>query len=246
MPFILCEYAHAMGNGPGGLWEYQDLFERHPRCHGGFVWEWIDHGLSAHTPDGREFYAYGGDFDEPLHDGNFVADGLLFPDRTPSPGLHELKKVVEPVRIAPDPDGGIRVANLYEVRDLSHLAFEWALEQEGVTVATGRLKVPAMGPGATATVPLPDLPQITAETWLTVRAVLATNHPWAVAGHEIAWGQVPHHCDPDPDLTFNPVNGAPTREGNRPRGNGGGWYPHPPRPGARHLRPSDRGARAPW
>ena len=97
MPFLLCEYAHAMGNGPGGLADYQALFERHPRCQGGFVWEWIDHGL---WDEARGFYAYGGDFGEPLHDWNFVADGLLFPDRTPSPGLLELKKVFEPVQIS--------------------------------------------------------------------------------------------------------------------------------------------------
>ncbi len=96
MPFLLCEYAHAMGNGPGGLADYQALFERHPRCQGGFVWEWIDHGLRDVA---RGFFAYGGDFGEPLHDSNFVADGLLFPDRTPSPGLIELKKVFAPVRI---------------------------------------------------------------------------------------------------------------------------------------------------
>ena len=90
LPFILCEYAHAMGNGPGGLAEYQELFERHPRCQGGFVWEWIDHGIRADA-GGREYFSYGGDFGEPLHDGNFVADGLVFPDRTPSPGLLELK-----------------------------------------------------------------------------------------------------------------------------------------------------------
>ena len=145
MPFVLCEYGHAMGNGPGGLWEYQELFERHPRCAGGFVWEWIDHGLRTRTADGAELFAYGGDFGEPLHDGNFVADGLLFPDRTPSPGLAELKKVVEPVRITEDPGGGIRVANLHEVLDLSHLSFEWSLEAEGVAVASGQLEVPAAG-----------------------------------------------------------------------------------------------------
>jgi beta-galactosidase len=190
MPFILCEYAHAMGNGPGGLWEYQDLFERHARCQGGFVWEWIDHGLRSRTPDGREFFAYGGDFGEPLHDGNFVADGLLFPDRTPSPGLHELKKVVEPVRIAAGPGGGIRITNLYDVRDVSHLAFVWSLEAEGVELASGRLEVPPLAPGETATAPLPPLPGATAESWLTVRAVLATGQPWAPAGHEVAWGQL--------------------------------------------------------
>lgn len=103
MPFILCEYGHAMGNGPGGLSEYQELFEKYPRCQGGFIWEWIDHGIRARGERG-EYFAYGGDFDEPLHDGNFVADGLLFPDRAPSPGLLELKKVIEPVRIARDGD----------------------------------------------------------------------------------------------------------------------------------------------
>jgi beta-galactosidase len=95
MPFILAEYAHAMGNGPGGLLEYRELFEKYPRCQGGFVWEWIDYGLR--TRDGHgEFFGYGGDFGEPVHDGNFVADGLVFPDRTPSPGLIEFAKVFEP------------------------------------------------------------------------------------------------------------------------------------------------------
>ena len=200
MPLILCEYGHAMGNGPGGLWEYQELFERHPRCQGGFVWEWIDHGLRAHTADGREYFAYGGDFGEPVHDANFVADGLLFPDRTPSPGLAELKKVVEPVRITGTPDGRIRVANLHTFLDLSHLRFEWTLEAEGVPVASGDLQVPPVSPGETTTVARPSLPPTTTESWLTIRAVLATNHPWADAGHEIAWGQLPitHPVPRDP------------------------------------------------
>jgi len=190
MPFVCCEYAHAMGNGPGGLWEYQELFERHPRCAGGFVWEWIDHGLRARTPDGRELFAYGGDFGEPLHDGNFVADGLLFPDRTPSPGADELKKVVEPVRITAA-GGGILVRNLHDVVDLSHLAFDWRLEEEGVEVAAGPLEVPPLPAGHETTVPVPPLPATSRESWLTVRALLATDHPWAPAGHEVAWGQLP-------------------------------------------------------
>ena len=249
MPFILCEYAHAMGNGPGGLWEYQDLFERHPRCQGGFVWEWIDHGLRAHTGDGAEFFAYGGDFGEPVHDGNFVADGLLFPDRTPSPGLAELKKVVEPVRITADPAGGIRVANLHDVRDLSHLAFEWQLEEEGLPVASGPLEVPALAPGSAATVDLPPLPPTNAESWLTVRAVLATDHPWAPAGHEVAWGQLPitptprsrtapptrSRTDPDPEPRLtHPVPGQVPRWGSVAQaGEGAGPVVHSPRVSAR-------------
>lgn len=189
MPFVLCEYAHAMGNGPGGLADYQRLFEAYPRCQGGFVWEWIDHGLRTRTSDGREFFAYGGDFGEVLHDGNFVADGLVFPDRTPSPGLLDLKKVVEPVHIAPDGDGGVQVTNRYEVRDLTHLRFTWTLEREGDPVESGTLDVPALAPGQSAAVPLPVTAE-GSESWLTVQAVLAGDEPWAAAGHEVAWGQV--------------------------------------------------------
>jgi beta-galactosidase len=188
-PFVLCEYAHAMGNGPGGLSEYQELFEAHPRCQGGFVWEWIDHGIRTRDAQGREFFGYGGDFGEELHDGNFVADGLLFPDRTPSPGLHEFAKVVEPVRITGTPDGRLRITNLHEVLDLGHLRFPWAVEEDGVETEAGELDVPRVAAGDSVEL---DLTRSAgdAETWLTVRAVLATDEPWAAAGHEIAWGQV--------------------------------------------------------
>lgn len=98
-PFLLCEYAHAMGNGPGNLKEYWDVIYKYPRLLGGCVWEWADHGILTKTPDGKEYYAYGGDFGDEPNDGNFCIDGLLFPDRTPSPGMIELKKVYEPVMI---------------------------------------------------------------------------------------------------------------------------------------------------
>jgi beta-galactosidase len=188
MPFILCEYGHAMGNGPGGLTEYQELFERYPRCQGGFIWEWIDHGIRVRTGRG-EYFGYGGDFGEPLHDGNFVADGLLFPDRTPSPGLLEYKKVIEPVRITDD-GGALRISNLHDFRTLSHLDFEWSVEDEGIERASGSLEVPEVGPGESVVVPVPDLPLLSGEAWLTVRAVLAKDVPWAAAGHEIGWTQL--------------------------------------------------------
>jgi beta-galactosidase len=195
MPFVLCEYAHAMGNGPGGLIDYQRLFERYPRCQGGFVWEWIDHGLRQHTPDGREYFAYGGDFGETVHDGNFVIDGLVFPDRTPSPGLIEYKKVIEPVRITGDvARGSLRLENRHDFRDLGHLAFTWSLEAEGLPVADGRLAVPDIAAGESAEVALPELPSpgpAAGECWLTIRGVLAADEVWAPAGHEVCWAQVP-------------------------------------------------------
>jgi beta-galactosidase len=195
LPFLLCEYAHAMGNGPGGLTEYQELFERYPRCAGGFVWEWIDHGIPRTAPDGTSYFAYGGDFGEPLHDGNFIADGLVFPDRTPSPGLVEYGKVIEPIRIEPTADG-VRITNRYDIADTAPLAFEWSVQREGVPVAEGPLDVPVLDAGSSVEVPLASVQGDV----LTVRAVLASDTAWGFAGHEVAWGQavlaVPVHAFP--------------------------------------------------
>ncbi|QTE01753.1 glycoside hydrolase family 2 TIM barrel-domain containing protein [Streptomyces cyanogenus] len=190
LPFILCEYAHAMGNGPGGLADYQRLFEAHDRLQGGFVWEWIDHGI-AHPELG---YAYGGDFGEELHDGNFVCDGLLFPDRRPSPGLVEYKKVIEPVTVTADgPAGTVRITNRYDFADLSALAFPWSYEVEGETVDRGTLPVPALAPGESAEVELPAAPAgaPAGEAHWTIRAVLASGTSWAPRDHVVAWGQIP-------------------------------------------------------
>ncbi|MGN9909120.1 glycoside hydrolase family 2 TIM barrel-domain containing protein [Phytohabitans sp. LJ34] len=191
MPFVHIEYAHAMGNGPGGLAEYQRLYETYPRLQGGFVWEWIDHGLRARTADGREYFAYGGDFGELLHDGNFVADGLLFPDRTPSPGLLDVKKVFEPVRLTPTGDGGLAVHNGRIHSGLSDLDFRWVLEDDGEVVARGALEVGDVPAGESVRVDLPALPATEGEAHLTVQAVLAADEPWAKAGHEVAATQLP-------------------------------------------------------
>ena len=204
IPFLLCEYAHAMGNGPGGLLEYRELFEKYPRCQGGFVWEWIDHGLTRIDDQVREYFAYGGDFGETIHDGNFVIDGLVFPDRRPSPGLVEYAKIIEPVRIAPSP-GGLRVSNHYDFRSLDHLSFSWILEGEGITVATGKLDVPSVPSGQSAEVPLPRLPEIGGEGWLTVSAALASDTSWGRVGHVVAWGQLP--VSPAPAAPTLPARG---------------------------------------
>ena len=236
LPFIMCEYAHAMGNGPGGLNEYQQLFEKYRRCQGGFVWEWLDHGIRWRTADGRAYFAYGGDFGEELHDANFVADGLMFPDRTPSPGAAEFKKVTEPIRISgnlpPTPEhnlhrpGTIQIRNRYDFRDLSHVEFRWSLEDDGVQVDSGVLDEPAVAAGERVEVPMPKLPSTAGEAWLTVSAVLAADEPWASAGHEVAWGQIRLHEQasrrsgaPGPmaglDLDdFDPVTGRLTRLGS--------------------------------
>ena len=131
MPFFQCEYGHAMGNGPGGLSDYWDSFYSQSRTMGGCVWEWLDHGIRKQDANGKEFFAYGGDFGEQPHDGNFVADGLLFPDRRPSPGLIEYKKVIEPVKLEMA-GGKIKLTNRYDFLDLGHLQISWSVRPMGM------------------------------------------------------------------------------------------------------------------
>jgi len=101
------------------------------------------------------YYACGGDFGEEVHDGNFVIDGLMFPDRTPSPGLGEYKKVAEPVRIGVDPRARtISVRNLHHTRDTGYLRWQWVVEEEGAALGRGELAVPAVRAGSEAQMPL--------------------------------------------------------------------------------------------
>lgn len=195
-PLVLCEYAHAMGNGPGGLKEYWETFYKYKSLQGGFVWEWLDHGIRQKTTDGQEYFAYGGDFGDQPNDGNFVTDGLVFPDRTPSPGLIEYKKVIEPVVVeAIDPAAGkVRITNRYDFSSLDHLCFSWTVEAEGVVVQTGVLPTPKIPAGKSETVTVPwsvPNPKPGTEYWLTVKITLASDTVWAKAGHEVAWGQIP-------------------------------------------------------
>ncbi|MFD0817616.1 glycoside hydrolase family 2 TIM barrel-domain containing protein, partial [Micromonospora zhanjiangensis] len=194
MPFLFTEFAHAMGNGPGGLTEYLELCDRYPRLQGGFVWEWIDQGLRTTDARGREFFGYGGDFGEELHDGNFICDGLVLPDRTPSPGLAEYRKVIEPVRIgAGTKPGTVSIENRYDFLDLAHLRLTWSLSQDGTRIADGVLATPELAAGERTEVPVPlpvAMPRGTGERWLGVRAELAEGTGWAPRGHRVAWGQI--------------------------------------------------------
>ena len=127
-PIVLCEYAHAMGNGPGAMEEHQQAFRDYPRLQGGYIWEWANHGLWKDGEDGKPgFYAYGGDFGDFPNDDTFVMDGLCFSDHTPTPGLTEFKKIIEPVRTWVEVDE-IVVENGYDFIDLGHLVATYSVE----------------------------------------------------------------------------------------------------------------------
>jgi beta-galactosidase/evolved beta-galactosidase subunit alpha len=194
-PLLLCEYAHAMGNGPGGLKEYWDLFWSSDRLAGGCVWDWVDQGIRQRTADGREWFAYGGDFGDEPNDAQFLINGLVFPDRVPSPGLIEYKKVLEPVRCeAVDLAAGrVRITNRHDFAGLDALRATWDVAVDGDVVESGELELPEIAARASAAVTVPfTVPAGLApgaDARLNLRFVLRDDGTWAQAGHEVAWAQ---------------------------------------------------------
>lgn len=192
-PVILCEYSHAMGNSNGSLSDYFHLFKTRAGIQGGYIWEWLDHGLRKKTADGREFFAYGGDFGDTPNDANFVCDGLVSADRVPHPAMWEFKHLAQPVAVelVKGKPGRIRVRNDHDFVSLARLQGAWELLIDGVSAKTGKLPKLDLAPGASKdiTLALGQLPA-GAEAHLNVTWTAATATTYAPAGHEVAWTQL--------------------------------------------------------
>ena len=158
-PMVLCEYAHAMGNGPGDLEDYFEKIEAHEGMLGGFVWEWCDHAVDAGPAAlGRRKYLYGGDFGEHPHDGNFCMDGLVYPDRTPHTGLKEYKNVIRPARakLLDGEKGLIEIFNKLDFTQLEEaVALEYILTKDGDEVQRGFADLPSIAPHQSGRLTLP-------------------------------------------------------------------------------------------
>jgi len=196
-PLIMCEYSHAMGNSNGTLGEYWDAIEATPGLQGGFIWEWRDHGLEQRLRDGTVRWAYGGDFGDVPNDGNFCIDGITFPDRAPKPALWEHRQLALPVGVTATPDGlrrgEIEIENRADIVALDWLRATWSVADDGSEVAAGELALPAIAPGARATLAVAGWAGAgtrDGERWLTIRFSTAVDSPWAEAGFEVGWAQL--------------------------------------------------------
>ncbi|UQZ36679.1 beta-galactosidase [Paenibacillus sp. PK3_47] len=192
-PYILCEYSHAMGNSCGGLHLYTELFDKYDVIQGAFIWDWVDQAIRTKTPEGVEYLAYGGDFGENPHDGNFSGNGLLFADRTVTPKLLEVKKCYQSIIIsAVDLSKGVfSLRNTYLFTDIEEYELQWRISLEGDTVQSGSLRIGG-APGETVECILPyDLDALgkEKEAVLTVSFVQTAAAAWAEANHEMAWEQ---------------------------------------------------------
>lgn len=193
-PLILCEYAHAMGVGPGDLEAYWQLIYRYPQFIGGCVWEWCDHAVRRKTPDGKEFFVYGGYFGDFPTERNFCCDGLNDPDRVPHTGLLELKQVLRPVRVqAKDLAAGtVTLRNMLDFSSLDALALVWKVTRDGKTVRQGRVETLTAAPRQEQTLTLPyTLPrEDAAEYFLELSFVQKYDTEWAQAGYELGFEQL--------------------------------------------------------
>ncbi len=194
-PLVLCEFSHAMGNGPGNLKEYVDAFYKHQRLVGGFVWEWANHGLLASNEEGKAYYAYGGDFGEEVHDYNFVMDGLCLSDHSAGPGLVEYAKVIEPVQLV---DGStpdeVAIINRYDFLSLDHLRCECSYVSFHPSRTYHTVEIPRdIPPGDRAVLSLPEapFPHIHGCFAINLDFYLKGRCAWASSGHKVASLQLP-------------------------------------------------------
>jgi beta-galactosidase len=192
-PLIICEFAHAMGNSGGNLKEYWDAIEEHHGLQGGFIWEWLDHGL-AETANGIPYWAYGGDYGEARHDLNFVCDGLCWPDRSPHSSLLEYKHVIQPVVVSHIRGSTYRVHNKHDFIDLSMYRLSWTLLHNGRPCQTKNIKQLKTGAHQFEKIDIKlAIPELSPgdELSLVFRTRLRRDTSWAEQGHEVAVSQLP-------------------------------------------------------
>ena len=195
-PLIMCEYSHAMGNSNGTLAEYWEVIESTRGLQGGFIWEMWDHGPVQTLPDGSKRNAYGGDYGETKHDGNFCCDGMVFPDRTAKPAMHEFKAIAAPVLITgvKAATGQFKIFNKNFFKDLSEYQLQWSITCDGVIQDGGVVKLPKVPPRKFANfkVSSKKLAKGTSrgERFITFSLVCLATTPWALPMSEVAWSQI--------------------------------------------------------
>ena len=191
-PLFLCEYSHAMGNGPGDLEAYWKKIYQYDCFFGGCVWEMLDHSVNIGSPSHPK-YIYGGDFGNPVNDGNFCVDGLLYPDRRPHTGMLEYKQVLRPARVTAVnfEKGTFTIHNYRYFKSLADLDLLWKLERNGKTVAEGRFLSLNVSPEHSRTYRIDPsvFAGLSGNCYLTLSFRSNVNRPWAEVGNEVGFEQ---------------------------------------------------------
>ncbi len=194
-PLIQCEYSHAMGNSNGNIMDYWDVIDRYDQLQGGFIWDWVDQGLTKHTDEGVKYWGYGGDFEpEDQHvDGSFCLNGLVFPDRTVHPGIYEVKRAYQYIDFEAVPISyKVVVKNKHAFISTRGFDIRWTLEANGIQVTGGIIEAPEVAPGESGVFSLEmdqSFLQAGKEYFLNLEAVTRKPAEMVPAGHVVATGQ---------------------------------------------------------
>ena len=215
-PLILCEYAHSMGNSTGNLQDYWDVIERHPSLQGGFIWDWIDQGLAKYDEAGTKYWAYGGDYgpEGTPSDGNFCLNGIINPDYSIHPAMHEVKKVYQYIKIYPEDieQGNFNLINQYDFKNLNNFNLKWKIVGNGEMITEGSLGKIDLTPHDTIKIQVPfgdfePVPGV--EYFIDFSLQTTKEEPFIPLGFEVAKEQFP--------LAFIPfVNTRPAKLPNEP------------------------------
>ena len=195
-PLIMCEYSHAMGNSNGTLAEYWEAIESTRGLQGGFIWEMWDHGPVQTLADGTTRNAYGGDYGEAKHDGNFCCDGMVFPDRTAKPAMHEFKALAAPVVITSvkAATGQFKIFNKHFFKDLSEYQLQWNITCDGEILDSGIVKLPKVAARKTANFKVSSKKlakgTLRGERFINFSLVHIASTPWALPMSEVGWSQI--------------------------------------------------------
>ncbi len=193
-PFLLVEYCHSMGNGPGDFEDYFQQMQQSDLLCGGFVWEWCDHAIYHGTAEnGKPMYFYGGDHGEVIHDGNFCMDGLVYPDRAPHTGLLEYKNVHRPVRlISYDRHSGELILHNYlDFADLSdYVSISYELSQDGTVIEHGTLETVSIKPHTDGRLSLPLTLPDAGRVYLKLIYRLTKEQPLLESGYELGFDEL--------------------------------------------------------
>ena len=210
MPYMLCEYSHAMGNSLGNFQEYWDVFEKYSNCIGGFIWDFIDQGFKKTAKDGKEFWAYGGDFGDKPNDRNYCINGIVLPDRAPNPALYEVKKVYQNIKVIPVDliKGKVKIFNKYSFTSTDPLEVRWELTANGRNIQEGKMGRFNIKPNDSKDVLIPfNRPELLPNTEYHLKVVftLSDDTLWVEKGHIIAWDQfkLPYDILIKPEIKIN-------------------------------------------
>ena len=193
-PYIMCEFAHAMGNSTGNFREYFDIMKLGKHMQGGFIWDWVDQGIDGVGNDGRHYWGYGGDFGAWMytHDENFCCNGLILPNRVPHPGLYEVKKVYQDIRfeLVDATKGKVRIYNDHLYNDLAEYNFRYEVLSDGEVVASGDIADVKCAAGRSVDVVVALPATYGGEMLLNIYALQTAGHPMIPVGHDVAMEQM--------------------------------------------------------